>query len=99
MMSKFTSRGCRSAFAAPAMRFCSAVLILVNAIFVCWQTGFDRAFFYVTQISFFVVFFLDLVMRWLADGFLKCCGTCSTNRLHGGGHRDAVFLQDLRLEL
>jgi len=60
----------------------SAVLILVNAIFVGWQTehlaqtvnkddqGFERTFFYVAQIMFFVAFFLDLVMRWLADGFL-----------------------------
>mmetsp|Transcript_54406 Transcript_54406/g.121747 ORF Transcript_54406/g.121747 Transcript_54406/m.121747 type:complete len:569 (-) Transcript_54406:306-2012(-) len=62
----------------------SAVLILVNAIFVGWQTehlaasvgqpdaqeGFERVFFYVAQILFFLAFFLDLVMRWVADGFL-----------------------------
>ncbi|CAJ1457432.1 unnamed protein product [Effrenium voratum] len=62
----------------------SALLILLNAVFVGWQTewtaatvhvpssqlGFEPTFFYVAQIVFFLLFFVDLVMRWCADGLI-----------------------------
>ena len=62
----------------------SALLILLNAIFVGWQTeyaastvrqpasedGFEPSFFFAAQILFFLAFATDLVLRWTADGFV-----------------------------
>lgn len=62
----------------------SALLILLNAIFVGWQTeyaastvrqpasqdGFEPTFFFVAQIVFFLAFFMDLALRWVADGLI-----------------------------
>lgn len=69
---------------SPCYELYSALLILLNAIFVGWQTeyaastvnqpasqdGFEPTFFFVAQIVFFLAFFFDLVLRWIADGLI-----------------------------
>ena len=69
---------------SPCYELYSALLILLNAIFVGWQTeyaastvrqpasqdGFEPTFFYVAQIVFFLAFFSDLALRWTADGLI-----------------------------
>eukprot|EP00913_Durusdinium_trenchii_P002941 g2728.t1 len=57
----------------------SALLILLNAIFEyaastvrqpASQDGFEPTFFFVAQIVFFLAFFMDLALRWVADGLI-----------------------------
>ena len=57
------------------MQLCKTIVlsdfsVRLHKSFHAGSAGAVRGFSEVAQIMFFLAFFLDLVMRWVADGFL-----------------------------